>query len=132
MRRSTVARWLPAAVTVALAVQVVVPGSAATADPDSAQQTYIVQMALDPVVAYDGGVAGMAPTKPGHGKKVNPRSADVTKYADHVRGQQDRAIRTVGAKKRGNYVYSFDGFAADLTRNQAARLRAMPDVVSVT
>lgn len=137
MEQSTVARarrWLPTVVAVAVAVQVAVPGTAATADPGSAsaQQTYIVQMALDPVVAYDGGVAGMAPTKPGHGKKVNPRSANVARYADHVRGQQDRAMRTVGAKKRGTYVYAFDGFAADLTGAQAAKLRAMPDVVAVT
>lgn len=137
MEQSTVARvrrWLPAATAVVLAVQIAVPGTAAAAEPASAsaQQTYIVQMALAPVVAYDGGVAGMAPTKPGRGKKVNPRSATVTRYADHVRDQQDRAVRTVGAKKLGTYVYSFDGFAAKMTGAQAADLRAMPDVVAVT
>ncbi|SDZ58751.1 Outer membrane protein assembly factor BamB, contains PQQ-like beta-propeller repeat [Asanoa ishikariensis] len=125
-------RWLPAGVAVALAVQVAVSGTPAMAAPDSGKQTYIVQMALDPVVAYGGGVAGMAPTRPGHGRKVNPRSSDVTRYAAHVRGQQDRAVRTVGAKKRGAYVYSFDGFSADLTKAQAAKLRALPDVVAVT
>src|SRR5262245_35248476 len=134
MRRSTVfraRRWLPAVVAVALAGSVAVP---ATADPAGApaEQTYIVQMALDPVVAYDGGVAGMAPTKPGHGKKVDTRAANVTRYADHVRGEQDRAVRTVGAKKRGTYVYSFDGFSASMTGAQAAKLRALPDVVAVT
>ncbi|SNT49158.1 PQQ-like domain-containing protein [Asanoa hainanensis] len=123
--------WLPAAVAVALVVQV--PGAPALAEPaGDQQQTYIVQLALDPVVAYDGGVAGMAATRPGHGRKVNPRSSDVTRYADHVLGQQDRVARTVGAKKRGAYVYSFDGFSADLTKAQAAKLRALPDVVAVT
>ena len=134
MKRSRVSRWwLPAAVAAAVTAQVVVPGVAAAADPAAGPaKTYIVQMALDPVVAYDGGVAGMPATRPGHGKKVDPRSANVTRYADHVRGQQDRAAKTVGAKKRGSYVYSFDGFAADLTDAQAAQLRAQPGVVSVT
>ncbi|MEW2505986.1 S8 family serine peptidase [Amycolatopsis sp. NPDC047767] len=126
-------RWLPAAVAVAVVASAVTPVAAA-AEPGTAaaRQTYIVQMALDPVVAYDGGVAGLPPTKPARGRKVNPRSAQVAEYADHVRGRQDQAARAVGAKKRSTYVYSFDGFAADLTGAQAAQLRAMPDVVAVT
>lgn len=134
-KSSPARRWLPAAVALgALVAQAAVPGPAAVADPAPAKdpQTYIVQMALDPVATYDGGVAGLAATKPGKGKKINPKSANVTKYADHVRGEQDRVVGKVGAKRLNTYVYSFDGFAAQLTDAQAARLRAMPDVVAVT
>lgn len=40
---------------------------------------YIVRMADDPVVAYDGGVQGIPATKPGKGQKMNPNSAHVRK-----------------------------------------------------
>src|SRR5262245_48020784 len=33
---------------------------------------YIVQLADDPVLAYQGGVAGLAATKPAQGKKMDP------------------------------------------------------------
>ena len=49
-------------------------GSASGADP---VRGYIVQLRLDPVVAYDGGVAGHPATKPGKGKKINPAASNV-------------------------------------------------------
>ena len=41
----------------------------------SGAQIFVVQMAEDPVVAYDGGEPGLAPTRPGRGQHVNPNSA---------------------------------------------------------
>ncbi|MFG3533202.1 S8 family serine peptidase [Streptomyces sp. NPDC047917] len=129
-------RWwvgTAALTAIALTAAAAAPGSAAPApaSPDK-KQTYIVQMALAPVVAYAGDKSGLAATKPARDKKINPRSAKVERYVDHLRDQQQRAVRAVGAKKLHSYTYSFDGFAADLTARQAAQLRAMPDVVAVT
>ena len=42
---------------------------------------YIVQLLDKPVVAYDGGIAGLKATKPKKGQKIDPNSADVVKYA---------------------------------------------------
>ncbi|MFB9250212.1 S8 family serine peptidase [Sphaerisporangium melleum] len=89
-------------------------------------------MALDPVVTYDGDTAGLPATKPVRGEKVDPRSGDVTRYVAHLRGRHDAALKKVGGKKLQEYVYSYDGFAAKLTKSQVAELRTMPDVVGVT
>ena len=48
-------------------------GSASSTKGDA--QVYVVQMAQDPVVAYDGGEAGLASTRPARGQHVNPNSA---------------------------------------------------------
>ncbi|MFG1708287.1 S8 family serine peptidase [Nonomuraea sp. M3C6] len=104
----------------------------AQAGPDE-QKTYIVQMAPDPVATYEGDVAGLAKTKPQEGEKIDPGSNDVTKYADHLRGRHDAALKKVGGgKKVYEYLYSYGGFAAKLTADQVKQLRAMPDVVAVT
>jgi subtilisin family serine protease len=96
-------------------------------------QTYIVQMLAKPVVAYDGGVSGLAATKPAQGKKIDPAGATVTKYAVYLKGQHDAALSKVGGgQKLYDYVYSYDGFAAKLTDAQAAMLQGRKDVVAVT
>ncbi|MCP2353530.1 subtilisin family serine protease [Nonomuraea thailandensis] len=89
-------------------------------------------MASDPVVTYDGDVTGLPTTKPERGKKIDPGSPEVSRYADHVRAQHDAILQKVGGgKKLYEYVYAYDGFAARLTASQATRLSAQPDVVAV-
>ena len=92
---------------------------------------YIVRMADDPVVAYDGGIAGLKATKPKQGKKIDPNSSRVSKYVDYLSKKHRAAIAKVGGKKVYNYYYSFNGFAARLNGSQAARLAATPGIVSV-
>ncbi|WP_051433349.1 S8 family serine peptidase [Promicromonospora kroppenstedtii] len=123
-----------AAVTLALALTATATSTAAGAPPEAtAKKNYIVQMALQPVATYTGGVAGLAPTKPAEGEKVDPAAPEVVEYAEHLRGKHRAALRSVGAKDPlYQYVYSFDGFATSLTAAQAAELRAEPGVLAVT
>ncbi|SDL02299.1 Outer membrane protein assembly factor BamB, contains PQQ-like beta-propeller repeat [Nonomuraea maritima] len=95
-------------------------------------KTYIVQMAAEPVVAYEGDVAGLARTKPAQGEKISPRAAKVRDYVDHLKGRHDAALKKAGGKKIYDYVYSFGGFAARMTATEAAKMRTLPDVVTVT
>ena len=92
---------------------------------------YIVQMKGNPVVSYEGDVAGYKATKPGKGKKINPNSAHVKKYAAYLETQQDKAIDSVAADKVYNYRYSLNGFAARMTAADAAALKKRGDVVNV-
>ena len=46
--------------------------------------------APNPVVTYAGGISGLPATKPGKGKKIDPASQDVTKYADYLRASMTR------------------------------------------
>lgn len=93
---------------------------------------YIVQMVDDPVVAYKGGVAGLKATQPGKGQKVNPLSPDVIAYAGYLNDRHGQALANVGGGlKLYDYYYTYNGFSAELTAEQAAALAAHPDVVSV-
>jgi subtilisin family serine protease len=107
-------------------------GSASGADPNPVRG-YIVQLRLDPVVAYDGGVAGLPATKPGKGKKINPAASNVEKYSDHLRARHANVLAAVGGgQKLYDYVYTYNGFAARLTEGQATKLESRKDVLSVT
>ena len=111
-----------------------------TADPAAASTksgstVYIVQMADDPVVAYKGGRAGLAATAPRQGEHANPNSAHVRRYQDFLNRSHADALRAAGASgnaKFYDYAFSFNGFAAQLTPGQAARLAQQPNVVSVS
>jgi subtilisin family serine protease len=99
------------------------------------EKTYIIQMIGDPVVAFDGGIAGLNATRPAKGQKLDPKDKDVIKYQAHLQRQHDAALRRAGAnatKKLYNYTVAFNGFAAKLTEAQAEHLRASSDVIRVT
>ena len=110
---------------------VAMPASGA---PDAAAtKTYIVQMLQAPVVAYEGGEAGLEATKPAKGQKIDPNSAAVKKYADYLVGQHDAALEKVGgAAKVYDYTYTYNGFAAKLTDAQKAALEKQSSVLAVT
>ncbi|MQA31725.1 MAG: S8 family serine peptidase, partial [Luteitalea sp.] len=94
---------------------------------------YIVQMVDPAIVAYDGGIAGLRPTMPQRGQKVNPASPDVQAYSGYLESRHDRALRSVGGGRRLHvYRHTFNGFAAELTADQAQVLQGVPGVVKVT
>jgi Subtilase family/Fibronectin type-III domain/PA domain/Peptidase inhibitor I9 len=107
-------------------------GSASGADANPVRG-YVVQLRLDPVVAYDGGIAGLPATKPGKGDKINPASSRVARYADYLEARHAALLAAVGGgQKLYDYVYTYNGFAAKLTEGQAMKLEARRDVLSVT
>ncbi len=128
MRLRTTATLFAIAAAVALFV---VSGGVAVGGQEKG--TYIVQMLQSPVVAYDGGIAGLAATKPAKGEKIDPLSAAVTKYVGYLKGAHDTTLAKVGgATKLYDYVYTYNGVAAKLTESQVALLQKQPDVLAVT
>lgn len=99
--------------------------------PKRSNNLYIVRLVQPPAVAYTGGIAGLKATKPSAGKKIDPDSQAVIDYSRHLRSKHDAALAATGGRKVYSYVYSFNGFAAELTAAQAQALRANPDVLSV-
>jgi len=108
------------------------PIDISSAAPKSAEASiYIVQMEGQPVIAYEGDVAGYQATKPGKGQKINPKSAHVKKYAAYLEANQDQANTSVRAEKVYSYRYAFNGFAARMTQSDAAALKGRGDVINV-
>jgi hypothetical protein len=103
-------------------------------EPEYTDGVYIVQMIDPPIAANEGQVPGYAPTKPGKGKKINPKSAHVKKYAGHLKSQHDAALGKSGvsaSKKLYDYSFTYNGFAAKLTGSEAAKLAKANGVVNV-
>ena len=118
----------------ALLLAAILPAAAtARTSATSAVATYIVQMEAAPVVAYGGGVAGYAATKPAKGRKIDPASPSVVKYAGYLKRQHAAVVaKLTGATKMYDYVFSFNGFAARMTGAQAAKLKGATGIVAIT
>jgi subtilisin family serine protease len=128
---------LVAVLTLVVTVMVVGTASARVGDAGfgseskSAQPTYIVRMIQNPVVAYEGGIAGYKATAPAKGSKIDSLDADVVKYVGYLKTKHDEKLTKVGGQKIYDYNYSFNGFAAKLNPDQVAKLQADSDVISV-
>ncbi|SNX88342.1 peptidase inhibitor I9 [Streptomyces sp. TLI_55] len=92
---------------------------------------YIVTLADEPVALYRGGVDGLAATAPAPGGKLDTSSAQAHGYRDYLQGRQNKAAAAVGAKIRRHYSVVTNGFTANLTAVQAARLSGQPGVLQV-
>ncbi|MDO8418489.1 MAG: S8 family serine peptidase, partial [Rubrivivax sp.] len=99
----------------------------------TSNNAYIVQLADMPVTAYQGGIKGLQATKPKKGQKIDPNAPAVVSYMAYLAAKQDAAMAGVGAsKKLYNYGYVFNGFAAELSAEQAAKLAQTKGVLAVT
>jgi subtilisin family serine protease len=124
-----------AATTLLLAA---VPSAAAQAQTTTGgadrATSYVVIMEDDPAIAYDGGVAGLAPAKPDPGEKLDPTAPEVTRYVTHLEDQHEEALAGADVSTstlRTSYTYALNGFSAMLTAEQAARVAKQPGVVRV-
>ncbi|WP_431473176.1 protease inhibitor I9 family protein [Ornithinimicrobium sp. W1665] len=110
----------------------------ATAAPelqlDQSRKTYIVQLDDAPIASYTGGVAGIPATKPAKGEKVDTESRNARAYEVHLRNEHAKALRRAGLPteaKVHEFTVALNGFTADLTAVEAAKLSKSPDVVQV-
>jgi subtilisin family serine protease len=110
-------------------------GSSQTAGSDTnaaySNGRYIVTFIDDAVASYDGYAAGFPATRPQRGHKINPASAAVRKWQQHLIAKHNAALAKVGASKIYDYTITNNGVAAYLTAKQAARLARMPGVVAL-
>ncbi|MGF1511525.1 MAG: S8 family serine peptidase [Myxococcota bacterium] len=94
-------------------------------------QQYIVMMKDPAAAAYEGGVPGLAATKPDAGQKLDANSPAVRQYVAHLRAQHEAALSAVSATETYDYALTVNGFAAELTDAQVRALSARPDVLRV-
>ncbi len=100
----------------------------------AAVRSYIVVMAGDPVIAYQGGISELPATKPGKGAKVNPNSAHVKKYQAYLASQHDASLAGAGAnagQKVHDFSIALNGYSALLTEQQAEEIRGQKGVAMV-
>lgn len=99
---------------------------------ESPNGMYVVQMADMPVVAYEGNIRGLKATAPKNGQKVDPNASDVVAYVSYLTSKHDQALAKVDGRKVYDYTFSFNGFAARLSVEQANKLAGVEGVLAVT
>lgn len=123
------------ATVLATALAMAIPAGAGVSNQVSGDRApYVVLMADDPVVAYEGDIPGLAATKPGKGEKVRPASPAVRAYREHLdnRRAEVRAKAGVDASQVvSTYDFALAGFSAALTPAEAERLELQKGVLAV-
>ncbi|MET7747697.1 S8 family peptidase [Micromonospora sp. NPDC005367] len=115
------------------------PGAAAAAGittNSGPTARYLVQLAEAPLATYAGGVAGLAATKatPGGKLKLDRKSGSAKAYKEYLRQKRETVLtgaQVPAGKADVAFDTAFNGFAAELTRTQVARLRATRGVRAV-
>ncbi|WP_051426003.1 S8 family serine peptidase [Jiangella gansuensis] len=132
---ATAATGVLAATTLAagsLALAVPDGGGAVSPSPSSyGDGSYVVVLTEPPAATYEGGVAGLRATAPAEGEKMRAESRAVRDYRGHLRERQDAVADAVGADPLYQYTVAVNGFAAELSGEQAADLAADPGVLAV-
>lgn len=107
--------------------------TSATAKPAASFDSgrYIVTLAASAVATYSGGVAGYAATKPAKGKQLDARSKNAKAYAGHLKAEQKKVAADAGVSVRASFTTAINGFTANLTAAQAAKLYANRAVLAI-
>ena len=95
---------------------------------------YVVILDDIPIAAYECEVPGLAATKPGPGKKVNPNSSAVKNYQKHLDKQRSDVQNKAGVAESqvvSTYDFALSGFSAMLTVSEANKLRNQKGVIAV-
>ncbi|MEU3985573.1 S8 family serine peptidase [Streptomyces sp. NPDC026672] len=107
------------------------PGADAAPKDPATSGHYLVTLADRPIATYDGGVDGIAATKPAPGADLDTTTTAAKRYRARLEGRQTTVARSVGAEVGRHYAVTTDTFTTTLTATQVVRLRATSGVVSV-
>ncbi|WP_160004367.1 S8 family serine peptidase [Nocardioides sp. AX2bis] len=92
---------------------------------------YIVLLTQPSIAAYDGGTQGLAPTRAVPGESLRTTTSAFGDYRSFLARQQRSTAAAVGAKVVRSYTVATNGFASELTAEQAAELSADKAVYAV-
>ena len=77
---------------------IVVADGPAGAQPEAPAVSYVVIMAAEPAVAYEGDEPGLAATAPDTGDKIEPAAPEVEAYVEHLEAVQDEVAAAAGVE----------------------------------
>ncbi|MCC2958373.1 S8 family serine peptidase [Massilia sp. IC2-477] len=107
--------------------------AASAAQADGERRSYIIQLADKPVATYEGGVDGLAATKPAPGQRLNVDAASVQAYIGYLDSKKADVMSTIaGAEITNEYKVVLNGFSAMLTDDEVRALKKNSNVVAIT
>ncbi len=92
---------------------------------------YVVLLREPGATQYRGGKGNLAATRVAPGRQFDARTTNVVEYARHLRGEQNRLAKGVGARIQRSFTLAANGFTARLTAKQAVKLAGSRDVLLV-
>lgn len=92
---------------------------------------YIVVLAEPPAATYDGGISGLAATKPAKGEKLDANRPAVQKYQAHLQNKLTTVAKSENVQIKRSFTAAINGFSADLSGEQALKLAKDPSVLMV-
>ncbi|MDE0545125.1 S8 family serine peptidase [Microbacterium sp. C7(2022)] len=98
---------------------------------DSPTGNYIVLLDEEPVAGYEGGEPGLAPTKPEEGDKLDTKSNKAKRYAAFLEKRQEQVADEAGVETSATYQVTLNGFSAQMSPEQAAKLASTKGVLGV-
>ncbi|KRA25051.1 hypothetical protein ASD65_11915 [Microbacterium sp. Root61] len=98
---------------------------------DSPTGSYIVLLDEDPAATYAGGEAGLVATRPDEGEKLDTQSSAVKKYEAFLAKRQKAVAAESGVTVDATYQTVLNGFSAQMSPEQAAKVSASEGVLAV-
>ncbi|WP_238334918.1 S8 family serine peptidase [Kribbella amoyensis] len=99
---------------------------------ESATGAYIVQLDDSPVAEYDGDIAGLPATRIVPGGKLLRTATQVVSYVEHLARERTEVLAQVpDVKKLYDYNYTYAGFSARMSHDEAVKLAKASGVKSV-
>ncbi|MFJ6651605.1 S8 family serine peptidase [Microbacterium sp. NPDC091313] len=92
---------------------------------------YIVLLDEAPAATYEGGEANLRSTKPEKGDKLDTNSPEVQAYSEYLEDRQQDVAAEAGVDADYSYTLALNGFSAQLTSEQAAKLSVTKGVESI-
>jgi subtilisin family serine protease len=93
---------------------------------------YLVQLDDAPVIEYDGDIAGLPATKVLPGRRLSREASQVRSYVGHLTRERSELLgRVADAKKLYDYNYTYAGFSAQMSHDEAVALAKSSGVKSV-
>jgi subtilisin family serine protease len=99
---------------------------------ESTTGSYIVQLDDAPVAEYDGSIAGLPATRVAPGGKLLKTAAPVVEYVKHLTDERQQVLQAIpGVRKLYDYSYTYAGFSAQMSYDEAVKLAKTSGVKSV-
>ncbi len=134
VHRSRRRRWGGLALLLTAPGLVGLGGGAVDARQPDATESYVVIMAAEPVVAYEGDEPGLEATAVEDGESLDVDDPAVEEYVEHLEAEQGEAATEAGVDEADigdSFTYVVSGFEATLTDAEVEALSREPEVAKV-
>lgn len=133
MRRRLFYMFMVLAIALSLSTPVLAQSSEQPIAQEGAK-SYIVIMAEDPIISYEGNISGLSATKVENGDKLESADKAVRAYDNFLDSQHKKSLSAAGANasaKVHDYTVALNGYSAILTEEQVEAIKAQKNVKMV-